>query len=211
MSAGSPIIRQFSRFNGAAPKRGKPKSNHNFRRNQIENTMKNQLSPLAACNSSSGYEPALVKDGYRPRLLPASGYTFRPDLNGLVHHQDGAPIVECDGMDALLNLVLDPTDETRAAWVFAVAEGRREPIIKCPSGGNHDWDVYRGPGPMDRGAFGPQRGQTFLAQCRKCGVHRTERTAGSYEHPDDQPALEYEMLDAETVARLRAGASEVAR
>ena len=82
--------------------------------------MKNQLIPLTACNTTGGeYEPALVGHGFKYRQLVKAdglknsfhtkhdhqGFSFRRDLEGLVHECGGMPIIEIDdgGLFAIKN------------------------------------------------------------------------------------------------------------
>lgn len=82
--------------------------------------MKNQLIPLTASTNTSGeYEPALVAHGFQYRQLVKAdglensfhtkndhqGFSFRRDLDGLVHRCGGMPIIQLDdgGLFAVKN------------------------------------------------------------------------------------------------------------
>lgn len=43
----------------------------------------------------------------------------------------------------------------------------------------------------------------FKSHCRKCGLHRTERSTGSQRNPGEHDTVEYDMLDSEQIARHR--------
>lgn len=80
--------------------------------------MKNELISLAASSMNSGeYEPAGTAHGHKPRQLVKAteggyhtkhdnqGFSWRRDLNGLVHRCGGMPVIELDdgGLYAVRN------------------------------------------------------------------------------------------------------------
>ena len=70
---------------------------------------------------------------------------------------------------------------------------------------DHDWTgdgeggLKENPGVYSRGGTV----MTFDSHCRRCGLHRHERTTGAQRNPGDHDTVEYEMLDDETIAKHR--------
>ena len=83
--------------------------------------MKNQLIPLSASATSNTWEPSLVPLGYRPESLDqALSYRdghpkIRRDLDGLVHHQNGNPIIELPYPESIC-IVQNPSEEILKEW-----------------------------------------------------------------------------------------------
>lgn len=71
---------------------------------------------------------------------------------------------------------------------------------------DHDW-CSDGEGGCDENPGVWSTGGTsmvFKSHCRRCGLHRTEMHTGSQRNPGEHDTVEYEMLDDETIERLRA-------
>jgi hypothetical protein len=70
---------------------------------------------------------------------------------------------------------------------------------------DHDWTAdgeggcRENPGVWSRGGTI----MTFSTHCRKCGLHRLERTVGTQRNPGDHDTVEYEMLSGEAIAAHR--------
>lgn len=97
--------------------------------------MKNQLIPITVCNETPGeYEPTLVGHGFQYRQLVAvdekknsfctkhdhQGFSFRRDLDGMVHRCGGMPVIEID--DGGLFAVKNAGAALAPGWMQAQAQ-----------------------------------------------------------------------------------------
>lgn len=70
---------------------------------------------------------------------------------------------------------------------------------------DHEWTsdgeggVKENPGVWSTGGTS----MTFDSHCRRCGLHRHEKTIGSQRNPSDHDAVEYRMLDDDEIAQHR--------
>ena len=87
-----------------------------------------------------------------------------------------------------------------------IKEAARHADICGTDPDDHDWTSDGEGGSTENPGVWSHGGTTmsFASHCRKCGLHRLEKTPGSQRNPGGHDTVEYEMLDAETIARHRA-------
>lgn len=82
----------------------------------------NSLAPIQRASSGFGlWEPTLINHGSKHRKLPTFGWSFRPDLDGLVQEQNGCPVISIDERGSYL--VLNARPSIVDAWLSTIAQG----------------------------------------------------------------------------------------